>query len=424
MTKSMKTDKAPPTSSSLPDRWHIVRFGDVAKKISDIVDRKNSDLDHFVAGEHMLTDDFRIKEWGTIDDGYLGPAFNHKFSKGQILYGSRRTYLRKVSLPHFDGVCANTTFVIEPTGDDLVPELLPFVMQSAGFNEQSIRMSKGSTNPYINWKDIACYEFAVPEKEQQRRIATTLWAAEYCIVKGERFVEKAERAKQVMMQELFSKGIGHTDFKEVAGFGIVPKDWEISTLKSHLIDYRDGAPLTPRDFVKEGFKVIPKKAVVRGGILDIKKDGQTYTTPQFMKKYESSVVNMDYLITTLRDLIPSGPNIGLIVKIPTDEKYILAQGVYGIKLKKSIFIDYIIQYSQSAHYRKIMQRIKVGSTQVHIRNDDFFSFKFMLPPLPEQRQIAGILTRCDETIAAARANVMAAKALKMRLINDMLAQGK
>lgn len=48
-----------------------------------------------------------------------------------------------------------------------------------------------------------------------------------------------------------------------------------------------------------------------------------------------------------------------------------------------------------------------------------------LPPLPEQRQIAGILTRCDETIAAARANVGVAKALKMKMINEMLgAEGK
>ncbi|MDD5187192.1 MAG: restriction endonuclease subunit S, partial [Methanoregula sp.] len=45
---------------------------------------------------------------------------------------------------------------------------------------------------------------------------------------------------------------------------------------------------------------------------------------------------------------------------------------------------------------------------------------FSLPPLPEQLQIAAILTRCDETIAAARANVAAAKALKMKMINEML----
>jgi hypothetical protein len=34
--------------------------------------------------------------------------------------------------------------------------------------------------------------------------------------------------------------------------------------------------------------------------------------------------------------------------------------------------------------------------------------------------VTGIPSRCDETIAAARANVTAAKALKMKMINEML----
>ncbi|NLH79022.1 MAG: hypothetical protein GX465_18535, partial [Acidobacteria bacterium] len=202
MNNFQKSDVIQLQSSTLPEGWHLVRFGDVAKKVSTIIDRNNCELDRFIAGEHMQTDDFRIKEWGIIDEGYLGPAFNHKFTKGQILYGSRRTYLRKVSIPHFDGICANTTFVIEPQGNDLIPDLLPFVMQSAGFTEHSIKMSKGSTNPYINWKDIACYEFAVPDKDRQRRIATTLWAAEDCIVKGERFVKAVERIKKILVKKV------------------------------------------------------------------------------------------------------------------------------------------------------------------------------------------------------------------------------
>ena len=44
--------------------------------------------------------------------------------------------------------------------------------------------------------------------------------------------------------------------------------------------------------------------------------------------------------------------------------------------------------------------------------------------LKEQRQISSILARCDETIAAARANVAAAKALKMKMINEMLGVGE
>jgi type I restriction enzyme, S subunit len=408
MTKSPKTDTALPQSSSLPEGWHTVRFGDVAKKISDIVDRKNCDLDHFVAGEHMQTDDFRIKEWGTIDDGYLGPAFNHKFSKGQILYGSRRTYLRKVSLPHFDGVCANTTFVIEPTGDDLIPELLPFVMQSAGFNEQSIRMSKGSTNPYINWKDIACYEFAVPEKEEQRRIATTLWAAENCIVKGERFVAAAEQTKRVLMRELFSKGIGHTKFKSHDRFEKIPYDWGYTNL-GEISQIDTGQSPDGETYNTSGIGV----PLLNGPA----EYGEIHPTPvQWTSNPTKICKNGDILICV------RGSTTGRMNK--ADQEYCIGRGISAIRgvnnISDTSFLNYLLELLND---RIVHIASGGGSTFPNITKNQLHEFEVPYPPLPEQRQIAGILTRCDETIAAARANVAAAKALKMKMIKEMLSPG-
>ena len=74
-----------------------------------------SAVDRYIAGEHMDTDDLQIDRWGEVGDGYLGPAFHRKFEAGQILYGSRRTYLRKVAVAEFDGVTANTTYVSKPS---------------------------------------------------------------------------------------------------------------------------------------------------------------------------------------------------------------------------------------------------------------------------------------------------------------------
>jgi len=413
MTKSQKTDMALPQSSSLPDGWHTVRFGDVANKISDIVDRKNCDLDHFVAGEHMQTDDFRIKDWGTIDEGYLGPAFNHKFIKGQILYGSRRTYLRKVSIPHFDGVCANTTFVIEPTGDDLIPELLPFVMQSAGFNEQSIRMSKGSTNPYINWKDIACYEFAVPEKEQQQRIATTLWAAEDCIVKAERFVAAAEEAKQVLMRELFSKGIGHNEFKNVIGLGKIPAIWNCDLLDQLVQQVSVGIVQKPASYyVENGIPTLRSLNIQENRIIPedmvyiSPKDNDTVLSKSKLRKGDVLVVRTGYPGTSC--VVPNeyeGKNCIDLIIVRT-----------GVRL----FNEYLSRYLNSPEGKQQIFSRSAGLAQQHLNIAEIKKLLIPYGSLEEQRQIAAILTRCDETIAAARANVIAAKALKMKMINEML----
>src|SRR5688572_22887844 len=158
--------------------WTKVAFGDVVRQVKDRVDPEQSGLERYVAGEHMATDDLRLRRWGDIGDGYLGPAFHMRFRPGHVLYGSRRTYLRKVAVADFEGITANTTYVLEPKDPDvLLPELLPFIMQTEAFNQHSVRESKGSVNPYVNFSDLAWYEFALPPIEEQRRIVEVLHTA-------------------------------------------------------------------------------------------------------------------------------------------------------------------------------------------------------------------------------------------------------
>jgi len=58
----------------------------------------------------------------------------------------------------------------------VLPEFLPFFMQSDLFMERAQRISVGSLSPTINWKTLAKEEFALPPLEEQRRIARLLRA--------------------------------------------------------------------------------------------------------------------------------------------------------------------------------------------------------------------------------------------------------
>jgi len=157
--------------------WTRVAFGDVVRKVSDKVDPWDSGLERYVAGDHMDTDDLRIRRWGLIGDDYLGPAFHMRFKPGHVLYGSRRTYLRKVALADFEGITANTTYVLETKDPNvLMPELLPFIMQTEAFHAHSIGRSKGSVNPYVNFSDIECFEFSLPPIQEQARLVEMMSA--------------------------------------------------------------------------------------------------------------------------------------------------------------------------------------------------------------------------------------------------------
>jgi len=178
-------------------------------------------------------------------------------------------------------------------------------------------------------------------------------------------------------------------------------DWTRCSLKDYLIEHKGGAPLQPKDFTDEAdFEVIPKKSIIANGWLNMNKISPTYCTKDFFEKYPRSVINNEYLVTTLRDLVPSGPTIGYIVKFDSNSSYLLAQGVYGFKIKSNeLAPDFLIQLSNTSKYRKMMNKLMVGSTQVHIRNEDFFSMPIELPQYEEQQKIADFLFALDKKIS-------------------------
>jgi len=175
--------------------------------------------------------------------------------------------------------------------------------------------------------------------------------------------------------------------------------WVKSSLKEFIEDHKGGAPLRPSDFLASGdYEVIPKKAISSGGKLNLDKLSPTYCTESFFLNNQRSVIDRSYLVTTLRDLVPSGPSIGYIVKIDDDNKYLLAQGVYGIKIKEELDEGFLIQFSNTFKYRELMQTMMVGSTQVHIRNGDFFKLPLDVPLLDEQKKISSFLSTVDQKI--------------------------
>jgi len=167
------------SNQPLKPGWKVVRFGDVVHKIQDrVTDLENCGLTEYTRGEHFEPGSLRLIGRSKLGDGLHGSAFHMRFKKGDVLYVSRNPHLRKVAIADYDGICANTSYVCRADNQNLLHELLPFIMQTEDFVEYTIRHKRGSTNFYLNWSDIAPYEFPLPPLDEQRRIAELLWAAE------------------------------------------------------------------------------------------------------------------------------------------------------------------------------------------------------------------------------------------------------
>jgi type I restriction enzyme, S subunit len=206
--------------------------------------------------------------------------------------------------------------------------------------------------------------------------------------------------------------------------GRIPKDWDCKPMNDFVINFRGGASFKPSEFSNEGVKVLSKIGVRSSGVMTIPYSKQQFCEEVCLKKYAKSIATQSELVTVLRDLVPSGPSIGYIVKIPDNSVYIMAQGVYCFSVDENkINQNFLIQLSNTNWYRKYMQKILVGSTQVHIRGPVFLKTPLPIPPLPEQQKIAAILSTVDEQISTTDKIIEKSKELKKGLMQKLFSEG-
>lgn len=236
-----------------------VRFGDVVSEVKQNVDRSCNPYAHYVAGDHMDSEDLTIHRYGNFATDDVGPAFTRIFKPGQILYGSRRTYLKKVAVASFEGICANTTFVLESKDESVFDNrLLPFVILSDKFTQWSISHSKGSTNPYVLFSDLASFEFTLPPIEEQRVLADKLWAAYKLKESYKNLLVATDEMVKSQFIEIF--GDPMTNSKEWPEYGKINQYAQVilgTTPNSKEASYWDGDIkwITPAEMTDESYYI-------------------------------------------------------------------------------------------------------------------------------------------------------------------------
>lgn len=149
------------------DGWTRVRFGDIAEQINDRVDDPNTaGVDRYVGLEHLDPGSLRVTRWGSPDDV---SAQKLRFHSGDIIFGKRRAYQRKVAVADFGGICSAHAMVLRERPGAVARGFLIHFMASDVFMERAIQISVGSLSPTINWSALREQEFDLPPIEEQER---------------------------------------------------------------------------------------------------------------------------------------------------------------------------------------------------------------------------------------------------------------
>ena len=267
-------------------------------------------------------------------------------------------------------------------------------LQSSSTERQLLSGLDGGTQKFVSLKNIRELNIMVPSEAEQLKVGNFIESLDHLITLHQRKCEETKKLKKFMLQKMFPQKGEKVPKIRFDGF---TDDWEQRKLEDIIEKLTGGASIAPDDYVDAGYRTIPKGAVNSSGIADM--SGCKIVSEDFFKKNISSKTSSGELVTSLRDLVSTAPNMGRIVRICGDyEDFLMPQGVYSIIVKKKISEDFLIAYSNSPEYRKIIMAEKNGSTQVHIRNGEFLNIDIPLPSYEEQMKIGKQFNYLDHLI--------------------------
>lgn len=149
------------------------RFDEIAINSTEKKKPVEEDKYTYLGLEHLDTGSLTVTRFGS-DVAPIGEKLVMK--KGDVLFGKRRAYQKKVAIAPFDGIFSAHGMVLRPKKDVIDKDFFPLFISSDYFLDAAIKISVGSLSPTINWRNLKVLEFELPPLEEQRKLAKALWA--------------------------------------------------------------------------------------------------------------------------------------------------------------------------------------------------------------------------------------------------------
>lgn len=238
--------------------------------------------------------------------------------------------------------------------------------------------------PSLSVNNLNNIKVITPSLREQEKIAEILSTVDEQIDNTEKLIQKNEDLKKGLMQQLLTKGIGHTEFKKTE-LGIIPKKWRLKKIDEIGKVITGNTPkTTEKDNYGDEFLWVSPFDM--GNSKYIKNTNKMLSKKGFDKarKLPSGAV----LVTCI------GSTIGKI-GIATNELS-TNQQINSIICNEDVdseFIYYAIDYNFSKYSNYISnQAVPI------INKSTFGEFLIQIPELKEQNKVAKILSKVDDNI--------------------------
>lgn len=408
-------------NNEIPDGWSFAKVGDAVLSaeggVSVNSENRPKTIQEFgiLKTSSVVDGRFYPKEHKVILCNEIGRA-SVKPQKGHILFSRMNTPV----------LVGQSGFVDKDYDDLFIPDRLWQIKVATQFNAKwlSYKLRSQEVVKYITdaatgtsntMKNIAkpnlmAIRMIHPPLPEQEKIAQILTSVDEVLEKTQAQINKLKDLKTSMMQELLTKGIGHTEFKDTP-IGKIPVEWEVKHIESVLtviIDYRGKAP--PKSEI--GIPLITAKNIRKGYINESPKE---YI---FEDQYDSWMVRGmpkcgDVFITTEAPL-------GNVARVPS-YKFAIGQRVLTLRpLDNVINTDFLLLIMQSESFRKQLDLQSTGSTVAGIKQSTFRKILLPLPSIQKQIIITKHINSIISRISIAEVKLTQLRNIKKALMQDLL----
>lgn len=184
-------------------KWNTKEFGELVILGKDRIDPRKSDKKYMCLElEHLDQITGKIIGNSTTADTL---SIKTIFSKGDVLFGKLRAYLRKYWLADREGVCSTEIWALKPA-KDILSEYLFQIVQTDKFI-YSATMSHGTHMPRSSWEVVSSQEIDLPSIEEQEAILKILVSSDQEIDLLSRELRLFQDQKKYLLNNLITGNI-------------------------------------------------------------------------------------------------------------------------------------------------------------------------------------------------------------------------
>ena len=303
---------------------------------------------------------------------------------------------------------------IVKVNDNIEKKFLLYFLNKESTLQKMKLLATGATRQRISRKKLETIRVPMPPLREQQKIADILSKVDEQIDLTEKIIDKTEELKKGLMQNLLTKGVGHTEFKETE-LGMIPKEWEIIKTEKQ-IELSTGFAFKSSEYSENNIdhKLLRGANITRGKLRWKKEITKFWEyTPDFenfLLEENDIVIGMDGSLV--------GRNSAIITK--KDLPLLLVQRVARLKTKDGLNPKYLFYHIDNGRFIKYVDTVKTNTGIPHISGKNIQNYKITFPPIGEQNRIASILSKVDEHIQDNKKELKHLQEVKKGLMQDLL----